>query len=107
LASGAQEVDRLGEREVDRLADWSDRIGHYDIDSDYWVQQKVDHPAHLDVVGLDADDNYAQLNARQKLFCDTLLNHFRQSIRGQAPHQLLLHLDSEGGTGKTMAVGIW
>ena len=35
---------------------------------------------------------------------DLVMNHYRRSLNQEAPNQILLHLDSQGGTGKTHVI---
>ena len=95
-------TDQVGGRDVDRQADWRPRIAHIELDTDFWKEMKTAFPADLraDAHGRVRED----LQAKQRLFYDTVVNHFSNIVQGLPTPQLLLHLDGEGGTGKTVTI---
>ncbi|KAK1912952.1 hypothetical protein P3342_004888 [Pyrenophora teres f. teres] len=93
--------DQLRYRPEDRV-DWSDRVGKYpDLLIDWWKGMKVDHLAPPLVL---PTTSYENLELKQRLLYDTVLNHYKSSAIGAKPAQLLLHLDGKAGTGKTTVV---
>lgn len=100
-----EDIDVLGRRDIDINYDWTPHVGRYADDDilngDYWKQRKAKNPMDLDVDDqpLEACDS---LNPEQRLVYDTVMDHFLT----QDPSQLLLHVDSGGGTGKSYLINL-
>jgi ATP-dependent DNA helicase PIF1 len=112
-ASGAhvEDADNLGRRDIDDV-DWHPRIGHEGIvdNPDFWKDAKQDSTDEYDLNVLGKKDD---LEAKQRVVWNVIINHFwegEMSIlepsKYEAQPQLLLHIDGQGGTGKTFTVGI-
>ncbi|KAF2706209.1 hypothetical protein K504DRAFT_386012, partial [Pleomassaria siparia CBS 279.74] len=95
--------DCLGGRLLDLQADWTDRIGNHDVHSDWWKEQKTNHPVALQVVTASTPDD---LLPKQRLINDTVVTHYQDILSGFEPNQLLLNVDGEGGTGKTVVIRV-
>ena len=97
-----EDVDLLGRRDVDINFDWSPFVGKCaDLQDDYWTQCRDNHPRGQDVedLPLEARDS---LNPEQRVVYDTFIGHFQHNIHTQ----ILLHLDSSGGTGKSFLIKV-
>ncbi|KID80816.1 ATP-dependent DNA helicase PIF1, partial [Metarhizium majus ARSEF 297] len=100
-----ENIDILGRRDIDINYDWAPHVGRYTDDGilngDYWKQRKARNRLDLDVDYqlLEARDS---LNRDQRLVYDTVVDHFLN----QEPSQLLLHVDSGGGTGKSYLINL-
>jgi Cdc6-like AAA superfamily ATPase len=62
---------------------------------------KAQYPNNLVV---ETTATYNGLKQKQKQLFDLLMNHYRRSLNQEAPNQILLHLDGQGGTGKTHVI---
>jgi len=88
----------LGLRSFDLAAAWDDRIGNHDIPRDFWKQKKDESPVELRAQGA---VEYNQLQAKQQVLYDEVIDHWTNYVSGFRPDQLLLHVDGAAGTGKT------
>jgi hypothetical protein len=108
-----EDVERLGNREIDVRADWSPEVGQHAADAEafmsgeWWDTRKSEH-----VISLEVDDMPEEardtLNPEQRLVYDTFMRHFELLNDPSAPDppQLLLQLDGSGGTGKSYLIKI-
>ncbi|KAF5128364.1 hypothetical protein E5D57_009303 [Metarhizium anisopliae] len=100
-----EDIDILGRRDININYDWTPHIGRYTdngiLKGDYWKQRKAANRLALDVdyQPLEARDS---LNRDQRLVYDTVIDHFLT----QESSQLLLHVDSGGGTGKSYLINL-
>jgi ATP-dependent DNA helicase PIF1 len=94
--------DSLGQRDVDKTYDWLRHVGTYnDLTTDYWKEAKQAHPVEVAVESTARPD---QLNPRQRLLYETVVNHYMDVVQFRNPPQLLINLDGKAGTGKTFVV---
>jgi ATP-dependent DNA helicase PIF1 len=102
------EADRLGWRDVDDV-DWMPCVAHEQINMDFWKEAKggVSEDYDLD----DVQGDYYGLGLKQKLAYDIIINFAEIWMKAQrfpgslaAPGLLLMHVDGQGGTGKTHVV---
>ena len=111
-----EDPDRLGDRELDREANWRPRIGKYADQypllftegPQWWDNRKEAAPAGFDVAtqSTSQSDN---LNWQQRQLYDTVLQHYGQHLafergEGPAPRQLLINVDGSAGTGKSYVI---
>ena len=88
----------LGNRSVDRY-DWCAHVGTT-LTRDAWDQIKlspIDRP-------LPPLRNPDTLNPEQRVFYDTLVNHYEEELGGLTPPQLLVNCDGKAGTGRTHTI---
>jgi ATP-dependent DNA helicase PIF1 len=83
------------------LVDWGDRVGKYNIESDWWKVQKAEYPANVVSV---ATTDYNALEKNQRLTYDTIVSYFEDALNNREPEQLLLYIDGKVGSGKTTVV---
>jgi Cdc6-like AAA superfamily ATPase len=97
-----EDPDNIGNCAVDREANWLDKVGQLpELTNDYWKLMKAQHPNNLVA---ETTATYNGLQQKQKQLFDLVMNHYRRSLNQEAPNQILLHLDSQGGTGKTHVI---
>jgi ATP-dependent DNA helicase PIF1 len=103
-----EDVERLGNRDLDLCHDWSPHIGQYpsleDIGPEYWDQAKAEFIGDNNPIL--SSSVFDQLNAEQRLVFDLFTRHYEESLSPvmQSPPQLLLQVDGQGGTGKTFLI---
>ena len=100
----ANMLNSLGNREIDRLYDWSTHIRRYnEIYPEVWEQIKAENPIELRV---EVNSSPGALNTEQRKLYDTIIAHYTNEINlgGRSPPQLLLNVDGEAGTGKTFTL---
>lgn len=94
-----EDIDILGNRDVDLLYAWEPHIGRYPdlVARDYWKNKKADHGA---------DDEYVEefpdgtLSHEQRIIFDIFVGHYKALLRGDNPPPLLLQVDGRGSTSK-------
>jgi hypothetical protein len=100
-----EDLNDLGNREIDRAACWLDRVGKYpDLsgeEKEFWKGMKEKYPS---IPAVNSPATFDSLTEKQRLFFGLVMNHCTQSLNGQNPPQLLLHLDGQGGTGKSHVI---
>lgn len=105
-------IDLLGQRPIDRDADWSSSIGTYPECDEEWMEKtKLNNPTARQMMSDEAGilERQDTLTPAQADFYNLVAEHYRQSLDPEtspSPPQLLLHLDGPGGTGKSTVVGL-
>ena len=96
-------LDGLGNREIDRLYDWSSHVGRYDISPEIWQQMKDENPIPQ-VVTVNSSPH--RLNPEQRKLYDTVADQYTQelAVHLPTPPQLLLNIDGVAGSGKTFTL---
>jgi hypothetical protein len=97
------EVDALGQRLLDRAADWNPRIGNYQFEDKYWETTKADYPADLAITTAATRED---LVGKQRRFYDKVVSHYQSLMNDESPDQLFLSIDGPAGTGKTFATEV-
>ena len=100
-AGRLEDPERLGDRDIDRQYDWGHHVNTYDIDTEYWETAKANFPANLLVAMADLQAAVRGLTTSQRQVYDVVTEHYGRVATGRDPHQLLLHVDGRGGTGKS------
>lgn len=92
------------------MYDWNQYINRdnydpADLTKEWWDYQKQLYPAVFNVehVSLGQED---RLNPEQRLVYDTFMDHYRQTLAGESPAQLLVNVDGQGGSGKSFVVRV-
>lgn len=102
-----EDPDDLGNRKLYRSAVWAEHVSRYStVGNDYWDNAKENYPAPQELA---VQGSYRSLHRKQKLFHDTVLKHCMLSTNSSlatqdCPPQLLLHLDGQGGSGKSYVI---
>ncbi|KAL5615052.1 hypothetical protein BROUX41_005116 [Berkeleyomyces rouxiae] len=96
-----EDPDRLGERNFDRVHDWSAHVAPSGLRTDFWRQAKGDSLADLLVDLSDLNSAVDSLTDIQRQIFDVVSRHYGQVRSGSNPPQLLLHVDRRGGTRKS------
>ncbi|KAK4182176.1 hypothetical protein QBC35DRAFT_468281, partial [Podospora australis] len=106
----ARAVNLLGCRDIDLNYDWRDHVGQFShlgfASGGYWTELRTTDPGNYDVedLPLEARDT---LNPEQRLVYDTVIAHYAEIRCGPGwPDQLLMQVDSGGGTGKSSMVKV-
>ena len=103
-----EDIDILGNRDLDLRHDWSGHIGRYpellEVGREYWNKAKEEFTADdaLEV----PDSVFDSLNAEQRLVFDLFSRHLEEMLDPTVPNppQLLLQVDGQGGTGKSFMI---
>jgi ATP-dependent DNA helicase PIF1 len=102
--TGVNTSEQLGKRAFDLQYAWDDKIGtHPDLTADWWKLTKADNPVDFRVDGAMVT-NYEDLEVKQKQLYDLVVDHYTDTLDLALDQQLLVHVDGEGGTGKTTVV---
>lgn len=103
-----EDLDVLGNRDVDLLYDWNPHVGRYpDLarDTGYWKRIRESSSLTLEVEDV-SDSAVDLLSPEQRLLYDTVFNHFLSGLDDGPPPQLLLNVDGKGGTGKSYVINM-
>ncbi|SMY29094.1 unnamed protein product [Zymoseptoria tritici ST99CH_1A5] len=102
----------LGRRPEDLDYDWSVKIGHLtgcpDIyerrtRKEFWDPIRAESPITSDVQ-TQATEVRDSLNPEQLLLYNTVIEHYKRTLEGEAPPPLRLNIDGEAGTGKSFVI---
>lgn len=97
-----EDPDNIGNCAVDCEVNWLGKVGQLpELTNDYWKLMNAQYPNNLVV---ETTATYNGLQQKQKQLFDLVMNHYRRSLNQEAPNQILLHLDGQGGTGKTHVI---
>ena len=101
-----EDPDDLGERTEDWAFNWGHHAGSCDdVRTTYWKDMSNEDPADLGVA-TQPPEAVDTLSPEQRLFYDTVMSHYENSLTGRHQRQLLLHIDGEGGTGKSHVIQV-
>lgn len=64
---------------------------------------KTNYPVSLGISGV-PNDAYLGLNENQRIMFDLFIGHYLQVLSGEEPDPILLHVDGQGGTGKSHVI---
>lgn len=100
-----EDIEVLGNRDIDLLKDWSDHVGKYpDLAvGDYWKMKKEFFAISFDVEDI-SDSAVDRLSSEQRLIYDLFITHLQDTQAGRETEQLLLNVDGRGGTGKSFVI---
>jgi ATP-dependent DNA helicase PIF1 len=96
-----EDQDLLGERDVDRLYDWSRHIGRWVVDKTWYDQQMADQSGDQELPELVP---VSVFNDEQRKLYDLIVDHFNDYCAGKPLRQLRVNLDGSAGTGKTFTI---
>ena len=99
-----EDPDHLGERDLDRLYDWSTHIGRFpDLSHDYWDTLKASYPDQP-VVSVPVEPD--RLQPEQRRVYDAVLEQYRRILNGEDPEALRINVDGFAGTGKSYMIAM-
>jgi hypothetical protein len=101
-----EDIDVLGNRDVDLLYSWLPHIGTYpdleDVAPDFWKLKKAEGgDVDIEQISASAPDS---LNIEQRIIFDLFIRHYEAHLRGENPDPILLQVDGRGGTGKSHVI---
>jgi hypothetical protein len=101
-----EDPEDLGERTEDWAYDWGHHAGSCDdVRSTFWKDMRNEDPADL-CVATQPPEAVETLSPEQRLFYDTVMSHYENGFTDRHQRQLLLHIDGEGGTGKSHVIQV-
>jgi len=101
-----EDPESLGERTEDWAYNWGHHAGSCDyVQKTYWKEKSNEDPADLRVA-TQPPEAVDTLSQEQRLFYDTIMAQYENILERRQQPQLLLHVDGEGGTGKSYVVNI-
>ncbi|SMR64700.1 unnamed protein product [Zymoseptoria tritici ST99CH_1A5] len=108
-----EDPDNLGDREMDRAANWAWKINTYiehpeihdNAEVDWWEHQKQENPIDY-AVQSQSTAEIERLNPLQRQVFDMVLRHYSNLREGRNPEALRINIDGPAGTGKSFLIDL-